>query len=73
MPRKRTRTATNESGKRKQFNVSFTPKYGARLEETAEALGLDGVSLIRMIVHKHISEYEQQAQAIRESETRPAK
>jgi hypothetical protein len=68
MPRKRKPPKEGESPARRQLNVAFSPSVAARIDATAEALGLDATQLIRMIVHKHLAEYVAEANAIREAD-----
>lgn len=73
MPRKRKRVTTDQAGRRQQFNVSFDPAYAARLEAVADALGVDVVALIRMIVRENLAPYEERAQRVRDSESKGGK
>lgn len=61
----------DQSGECQQFKVDFNPTHGALVEETAEALGLDGSELIQMIVSLHLAEYEAQARAARGQDQPP--
>jgi hypothetical protein len=63
MPRKRKRKPDAASGavKRVQYNLGFMPPAAARINRTAELLGLDATQLLRMMIHEHLPEYEQRA------------
>lgn len=69
MPRKR-KKAVPPSGasdaappKRRQYNVAYDLATAARIDDTAEKLGLDASQLLRMIVRIHLPEYERKAAA----------
>lgn len=68
MPRKRPKAKPGEGGsaKRKQYNVAFDTAFAARVDDTAEALGLDGTQLVRMIVRENIAKYEKRAAAVKD-------
>ncbi len=70
MPRPRKQAP--KTGKREQYNVSFDAASARRIEETAAALGLDGVSLIRTIVVRNLAKYEEEAAQARADAARAA-
>lgn len=51
--------------KDKQVNFRAPPKLYARLEDVAEAFGLDVSNLVRMVLNQNLPKYEQQAERIR--------
>lgn len=66
MPRKRKKLGAPKGAapaKRRQYNVGIDPATAARIDDTAEALGLDASQLLRMIVREHLPEYERRAAA----------
>lgn len=66
MPKRQPKADKNaKPGERKQYNVGLPAPIAARLDEAAEALGTDGVGLIRRIIHEKILEYERYARDAR--------
>lgn len=66
--RKKATPAGETAPKPRQYNVRLSPLQSARIDATAEALGLDPPQLVRMIVAEHLHEYEARAARIREAE-----
>jgi predicted DNA-binding protein len=52
-------------GAGKQVNFRASDDLYARLEETADALGLDLSNLVRMVLNEHLAEYEGRAEQIK--------
>jgi hypothetical protein len=68
VPKKRPPAAAGGSrpgkpGARRQYNVGLMPAVAERVEAVAAALGLDPTSLLRMIVHENLAEYEERARS----------
>jgi hypothetical protein len=60
VPRKK-----RKPGATKQLNVRVPADLAERLEDTAEALGTDLSSLIRMVLVEHLGEYEERVRRAR--------
>ena len=52
----------------RQVNIRFTGEFYQRIEETADALGLDVAQLLRMVIRENISSYELRAEDVRRKE-----
>lgn len=68
MPKKHKKASPDTPPKVRQYNLRFSPLQSARIDATAEALGLDPPQLLRMLVLEHLHEYEARAARIREAE-----
>jgi len=62
-------TPTGGKPDRKQYNVGVDLPTAKRIDDTAEALGLDGVNFLRMLIRENLGKYEKRAAQIREGET----
>lgn len=65
MPRKRPKAKPTDPATRRQYNVVFKPEVAVRIDDTAEALGIDTTDLVRMIVHENLAAYEERARKAR--------
>lgn len=72
MPRKKKKADATEPVARKQYNLGFTPAMAARIDDTAEALGVEPSHLLRMIVNRGLPRYEEEAAENREAAARAA-
>jgi hypothetical protein len=54
---------------RKQYNIGLGTDFAKRVDATAEALGLDPVNFLRMVVRENFAKYERRAEAIRNGES----
>lgn len=63
--------AKTDGGKpeRKQYNVGVDLQTAKRIDDTAEALGLDGVNFLRMLIRENLPRYEKRAVQVREGES----
>lgn len=55
-----------DEGEAKQYNFKLDAAMSARVDAVAEALGLDGANLLRMVLRENIAKYERRADAIRQ-------
>jgi hypothetical protein len=55
----------DEPRKRVQHNVGLDPETSGRVSGVADALGLDEVQLIRMMIKENLPVYERRAAAVR--------
>ena len=65
---KRPPKAEGGKAERKQYNVGVDKATAERIDATAEALGLDGVNFLRMVIRENLAKYEKRAAQVREGE-----
>ena len=54
---------------RKQYNVGVDLETAKRIDDTADALGLDGVNFLRMLIRENLATYEKRASRVRDGES----